>query len=313
MRADARTLTLHISSAHHGALNLGQYHARAEPAPVAVSFGHHPLYLVLGGLSVPFALSEYQMAGAIFGEPVPVVCGEITGLPLPAHSEFVVEGFCPPGELREEGPFGEYTGYYASGRGREPILAVEAVYHRPAPIVLGAMPARPPHDYSYFMAAMKSANVKEALARDGIPDIRGVWYHEAAGVNFFVVVSLRQRYPGHARQAAYVAAPCRAGGTSLGRYVVVVDDDVDPSNIDDVLWAIGTRTNPEVDIDLLRNTYSNPLDPIYRKTGSNVMFGSRAIIDACRPFDWLDQFPAVAQASPDARERVRQKWQHVLE
>jgi len=307
MLHDEKTLALHISSAHHGALNVKKYHAKGEAAPIAVSFGHHPLYHVLAGMSVPYSISEYQYLGAIFGKPVSVIPGEITGLPIPADSEFSVEGFSPPDDLRDEGPYGEYTGYYASGTAKEPVIQVKALYHRNDPIILGAMPARPPHDYSYFMSAMKSANVKDSLKKDGIPDVKGVWYHEVSGINFFTVVSIRQRYPGHARQAAYVACQCRAGGTSMGRYVVVVDDDIDPSDLDQVVWAISTRTNPEKDIDIIRNTYTGPLDPIYPKN-AKIAFGSRAIIDACKPFDWINDFPRVVQSSDEEREKVMKKW-----
>ncbi len=309
---DEKTLALHISSAHHGALNVKKYHARGEAAPIAVSFGHHPLYHVLAGMSIPYSISEYQFVGAIFGKPVPVIPGEITGLPIPAGSEFSIEGFSPPDERRDEGPYGEYTGYYASGREKEPVIHVKALYHRNDPIILGAMPARPPHDYSYFMSAMKSANVKDSLKKDGIPDVKGVWYHEVSGINFFTVVSIKQRYPGHARQAGFMACQCRAGGTSMGRYVVVVDDDIDPSDLDQVIWAISTRSNPEKDIDIIRNTYTGPLDPIYPKS-AKISFGSRAVIDACRPFDWIDEFPRVVQSSDEERNKVLKKWKGLFD
>ena len=309
---DKKTLTLHISSAHHGAINVKKYHSKGMPAPIAVSLGHHPLYLVMSGLGIPYGISEYKFLGALTGEPASVIRGEITSLPIPAESEFALEGFSPPDEFREEGPFGEYTGYYASGRSKEPILQVKAVYHRNDPINLGALPGRPPHDYSYVSSLMKSVNVKESLKKDGVTDVKGVWYHEAAGVNFFVVVSIRQRYPGHARQAAYVTSQCQAAACHLGRYVVVVDDDIDPTDLEEVIWAIGTRSNPEKDIDIIRNTYSSPLDPIYPKQGK-IAFGSRAIIDACRPYDWINDFPKVAQSSPEERLKVLSKWKELFE
>ena len=311
MVQDKKTVSLHISSAHHGAINVKKYHDRGQAAPIAVSLGHHPLYLVVGGMAVPHGISEFDYLGAIRATGAPVIRGEITGLPIPAASEIALEGFCPPNEFRDEGPFGEYTGYYASGRDKEPILDVKAVYHRNDPINLGAPPGRPPHDYSYVNALMKSVGVKESLVKDGIPDVKGVWYHEAAGVNFFVVVSIRQRYPGHARQAAYVAAQCQAAGNHLGRYVVVVDDDIDPTDLNEVIWAIGTRSNPEKDIDIMRNTYSSPLDPIYPKQ-AKIAFGSRAIIDACRPYDWLRDFPPVVQSSAEEKQRVIDKWLEIF-
>jgi UbiD family decarboxylase len=307
MLQDKKTVTLHISPAHHGAINVKKYHEKGEAAPVAVSLGHHPLYLMISGMGISYGISEFEYLGAVIGKSPSVVRGEATGLPIPASSEIAFEGFCPPGELREEGPFGEYTGYYASGRGKEPIIDVKAIYHRDDPINLGSPPGLPPHDYSYASCLIKSVNVKESLVKDGIPDVKGVWYHEAAGVNFFAVVSIRQRYPGHARQAGHVAAQCQAAGNHLGRYVVVVDDDIDPTNLNEVLWAIGTRSNPEKDIDIIRNTYTSPLDPIYSQ-GAKVAFGARAVIDACKPYDWIKEFPKTASSSAELKQKVLQKW-----
>ncbi|MBI4523369.1 MAG: UbiD family decarboxylase [Deltaproteobacteria bacterium] len=312
MAQDEKNVTIQISSAHHGAINLKKYHSRNEAAPVAVSLGHHPIYLVIGGLGIPYRVSEYEYLGAMFGEPVPVIQGKVTGLPIPAHSELAFEGFCSPNQTRSEGPFGEFTGYYGSGEEQEPLLEVKAVYFRSDPINLGAPPGRPPHDYSYMYSLIRSVMVKESLVRDGVPDVRGVWFHEVSGVNFFAVVSIKQRFPGHARQAACLTAQCQAAAGHLGRYVVVVDDDIDPSNLGDVIWAMGTRTNPEKDIDLLRNTYSSTLDPVYPK-GARKFFGSRAIIDACRPYDWIEEFPAVAESSEEERQKVLNKWKDLFE
>jgi len=311
MVQDEKTVTVQISSAHHGAINLKKYRARNEPAPVAVSLGHHPVYLVIGGIGIPYRVSEYEYLGAMFGEPVPVVSGKITGLPIPADSEFAIEGFCPPDQSRSEGPFGEFTGYYGSGEEQEPILEVKAAYFRNDPINLGAPPGRPPHDYSYMYSLIRSVMVKESLVKDGVPDVRGVWFHEVSGVNFFAVVSIKQRFPGHARQAAYLATQCQAAAGHLGRYVVVVDDDIDPSNLGDVIWAMGTRSDPERDIDLLRNTYSSSLDPVYPK-GPRKFFGSRAIIDATRPYDWIDDFPRVAESSEEEKQKVIKKWKELF-
>jgi UbiD family decarboxylase len=158
---------------------------------------------------------------------------------------------------------------------------------------------------------IRSVMVKESLVRDGVPDVRGVWFHEVSGVNFFAVVSIKQRFPGHARQAAYVVSQCQAAAGHLGRYVVVVDEDIDPSNLQDVIWAMGTRSNPEKDIDLLRNTYSSTLDPIYPK-GSRKFFGSRAVIDATRPYDWIEDFPKVAESSEEEKQTVMKKWKELF-
>jgi UbiD family decarboxylase len=309
---DANTVTLHISPAHHGAMDIRKHHARGQAAPVAVSLGHHPLFLILGGMTLPYGVSEYQYAGAIAREPVPVVSGRITGMPIPAASELAIEGLCHPDDYRDEGPFGEFHGYYSGDRGKSLALRVKAAYHRDDPINLGAMPGMPPHDYTYMTCVLKSAMVSASLKRAGLLDVRGVWYQEAAAGDFFIVISLRQRYAGHARQVAHVAAQCQTTGSAPGRYVVVVDDDIDPTSLEQVVWAISTRSNPERDVEILRNTYSSPVDPMYGKGGTGV-FGSRAIIDACRPFDSIERFPRVARATAEARKAVSARWQDLLE
>jgi len=135
-----------------------------------------------------------------------------------------------------------------------------------------------------------------------VPDVRGVAYYQT---RFFVVVSIRQRYPGHARQAAMIAAQCRAAAL-LTRYVVVVDDDIDIWNINDVLWALCTRVDPAQDIEITRRCWSNPLDPIIPKGERGLH--SRAIIDACRPYEWMKDFPPVSGASAELKARVLEKF-----
>jgi 4-hydroxy-3-polyprenylbenzoate decarboxylase len=125
----------------------------------------------------------------------------------------------------------------------------------------------------------------------------------------FNVIAIKQAYPGHARQAGMLAASCQSG-SYLGRFVVVVDDDVDPTDIFDVMWAVCTRCDPAADIEFFRRAWSGPLDPILDKTSST---NSRAVIDACRPFERLADFPMVARASADLRQKVAEKFAAVLQ
>ena len=124
----------------------------------------------------------------------------------------------------------------------------------------------------------------------------------------FNVIAIKQAYPGHARQAGMLAASCQSG-SYLGRFVVVVDDDVDPTDMFDVLWAMCTRCDPAEDIDFIRRAWSGPLDPILDRASST---NSRAVIDACRPFERLEDFPPVARASPELLAKVRDKFADVL-
>ena len=308
---DEKTVGLFISPGKHGRLQMENWHNRGEAMPVAVSFGHDPLLFCLGATEIPLSTPEYYVAGAIRGEALPVVKGPVTGLPIPADAEIVIEGFVPPDEARTEGPFGEWTGYYGSGERPEPVIKVKALYYRNNPIILGSPPGRPPCDFSYFRSALRSSLIKEAVERAGVPDVQGVWAHPAGGARLFVVISIKQRYAGHARQAAFVASQCREGAY-LGRYVVVVDEDIDPTNLEDVLWAICTRSDPVNDIDFIRRSYSGVLDPMIRP-GTPGKFNSRAIIDACRPWEWMSEFPAVSESSPELVAKVREKWKGTLD
>ncbi len=305
---DEKTTGLFISPGKHGRIHYEKYHAMGKPCPIAMSFGHHPLFNRVAGMEVPPG-SEYNFIGAIRGEPVRVIKEEVTGLPIPADSEIVVVGWCPPGKTRVEGPFGEWTGYYASKEREAPIVEVERIYFRNHPIILGAPPTRPPSDGSLFTLTKGAALLWNALVKSNVPDVKGVWMSEV-GMQQFVVVSIKQRYPGHARQAALLTCQNRPAAYH-GRYVVVVDDDIDPSNIEDVMWAIATRSDPEKDIDLVRRAWSTPLDTMIRKPASS-FFNSRAVIDACKPFEWIKDFPEDIRTSPEWAAKVREKWSGVL-
>lgn len=306
---DSRRMGFFISPGKHGRIHRDKYFERGEACPVAVSVGHDPLVYLIGGLEVPYGVSEYDFLGALRGEPYEVVLSKIHGLPIPANAEIVIEGISRPGVVAEEGPFGEWTGYYGSLNRAEPVIEVQAVYYRDDPIILGAIHTKPPEESHFWRAVCRSALVKEALEAANIPDVKGVWCHEIGGTRLFLAVSVKQRYPGHARQTAAVALQCQAGAY-LGRYVVVVDEDIDVTDLNEVIWAICTRSDPEESIDILRRCWSGPLDP--RLPEGKKGFSSRAIIDATRPYEWKDKFPPVVGASRELIRRVTEKWGDVL-
>jgi UbiD family decarboxylase len=296
---------LYISPGKHGRVIREKYFAAGKPMPVMMSFGHDPLLFMASSLEVPPNMCEYDWAGGVRGEPVPVLKGPVTGLPMPADAEIVVEGFLNPNDTAPEGPFGEWTGYYASGEREEPVMTVEAVYHRNNPIMLGSPPCKPPSELTSYRALMRSALIHDQLERAGVPDVQAVWTPEAGGTRLLIAVAIKQRYPGHARQAGHIAAMCHAGAY-LGRYVVVVDEDVDVTDLNDVVWAMCTRSDPEQSMDIIKRAWSGPLDPIIKTERKG--FNSRMIVDACRPFEWRNEFPAVAEASVELMDKTRAKW-----
>jgi UbiD family decarboxylase len=306
---DKNTMGLWMSPGKHGRHIRDKYFAQGKPCPVAISVGHDPLLFLSAGNEVDFESSEFAHAGGHRGRPFDVTASELHGLPIPADAEIVVEGDILPDEKRPEGPFGEWTGYYASKVREDYVVRIRRVYYRDNPIHTMARPGRPPSDYSLSKCVVKSAMIWEDIENAGLRGVQGVWCHEQGGGRLFNVVSIKQDFPGHAKQALLLTAGALAANY-LGRFVIVVDHDIDPSNLQDVTWAMASRCDPVDDIDIIRKAWSGPLDP-RKKPGDN--FNSRALIDACRPFDWIDDFPLVAEASPEEKRRTLEKFGHLLD
>jgi UbiD family decarboxylase len=308
MVLDHNRVSLWMSPGKHGRQIRQKYFDKGLPCPVLISCGHDPLLFLAGGNELKFGLSEYDYAGGHRRLPYDVVASEIHGLPMPAHAEIVIEGDMIAGDVAREGPFGEFTGYYASSPSEQPVVRVLRVYHRNDPILSIASPMRPPSDFSFSKCVTKSSMIWDEVERAGLSGVKGVWCHEFGGARMFNVIAIKQAYPGHARQAGMLAASCQSGAY-LGRFVVVVDEDVDPTDMFDVMWAMCTRCDPAADIDFVRRAWSGPLDPILDKVSST---NSRAVIDACRPFERFKDFPIVARASPELVHRVKEKFTDTL-
>ncbi len=291
-----------------------KYFARGEPCPVVVSVGHAPDLFLVASSSVPFGMPELDLVGGLRGEPVEIFAGELSGLPIPAEAELVLEGeWLPPGELMlKEGPFGEWTGYYASGETDEPAVRVKRVYYRSDPIILGMPPVRPP---SYLQYEVQwAARIWDELQTSGIPGVVAVNMLPAGGLRFWSVIAIRQLYAGHAKQVGRIVANSRTGGL-MGRFTIVVEEDVDIYNTDEVLWAMATRCDPAEDIEILKGCWSCPLDTLIspERRQKSDFTNSRAIMDATRPFAWREQFPQVSASSPEWKEKVLTKWSDLFQ
>ena len=302
-------LGLHMSPGKHGRVHKDKYHARGKPLPIAVSFGHHPINFVFASTDVPNRVNEYDYAGGVLGSPLEVVKGPLTGLPIPADAEMAIEGEVTPDDVLPEGPFGEWTGYYASNQPAVPVIQIKALYFRNDPILCGFPLLKPSAGDNIHFSLMRSSLVWNALDEAGVPDVKGVWCHPSCG-RFLTVVSIKQRYPGHARQTGIIASQCRTGAY-LGRYVIVVDDDVDITDSEEVLWVLSSRSDPAQSIEILRRAWSGPLDP--RIPREEVGHSSRAVIDATRPYEWRDKFPKVSGASRELKDKVGNNWRDFLE
>ncbi len=291
----------------HGAIIAKKYWDEGASCPVVIVNGEDPALFVAGFEYLPAGYSEYEFAGAIKGRPIEVVDGPQTGLPIPAYAEIILEGeLLPPSQATLlEGPFGEFTGYYAAERRPCPVMQVKAIHYRNDPILLGSPPMKPPR--FHFGLSLRGAAIWDNLEAVGVTDVVGVWQHVS---QLMTVVALQQRYAGHAKRAALIAA----ANSYLARLIVVVDEDIDPTNLNDVMWAITTRCEPAESVDIIRHAWSSTLDP--RIPEENKQRGdtshSKMIIDACRPLAWIDKFPPTSALSLEEAQEIEDKWQHVL-
>ena len=311
---DEKTVGFYISPGKHGRIHRDKYAARGEMMPSAIVLGGDPMTFLMSSSEVPYGLCEFDLMGGLRGKPIECVKGKITGLPFPANAEIVIEGWIDPKEFRLEGPFGEWTGYYASDVREEPVMHVEAIYHRNDPIMLGCPPQRPPDELARYRAVARSALLKRSIKAAGVPDVTAVWAHEVGTARMLVALSIKQRYAGHAAQAGHVACQCHVGAYA-GKYVIVVDDDIDVSDLEQVIWAMLTRSDPATSIDIVKNAWSTPLDPRLppEEKAKKNFTNSRAIIDACRPYHWRDQFPKVNMPSAELAKETRERFSYLLD
>jgi len=311
---DKSTLTILCDYGHHGNIIRQKYWDRGMSCPIAICCGQEPiLFLASNWERVPWGVSEYDFAGGLRGEPVEITRGVTTDLPIPATAEIVIEGeWMPPDvETRPEGPFGDFYGYYASGQNDMPAVRVKSVLFRNEPIIQGNPASRFPAVWTLGRPIQKAATLWAELDRQ-IPGVQGVWMIEEATVHSIPVISIKQQYGGHAKQAAMLAAAF-ACSAFCSRFIIVVDEDIDPSNLSEVMWALGTRVEPE-SIDIVRDCWDALGDPMLspeqRRLNQQVM--TRALIVACKPYWWKDEFKAAIKNSPELLEKVKKKWAHLL-
>ena len=310
---DKKTVGFHAQPGHHGTIHRDMYFKRGQPCPVAIVFGSDPLLLSGGMAESPYGMCEFDWVGGWREEPIQVIKGPVTGLPIPATAEIAIEGFSYPGKMRQEGPFGEFSGYYASGTRDEPFIEVEALYYRANPILLGTAPMKPPYDADKGREYFQSAGLMQELKDQGIRGITNTWCFGLGGCRMLVVVGIDQRYCGHSRQVGHAAYVSRVANIH-GKLVVVVDDDIDVTDLDDVMWAILTRCNPATSIDIIPRASTTSLDPLLspKDRAAGCFFNSRAIIDATKPYEWKEQFPKEVRSDFAYRRETERLFGHLL-
>lgn len=303
-----RRVGMYCSPGKHGLLDREAWWARGEPCEVVAAYGIDPIPFMVAAQSYSAETSELDIIGGLLGAPMELTPGLTTSLPIPARAEIVIEGTLSAGDVAMEGPLGEFTGYYGRPQALQPVINVTSLHMRKQPILTAALMADyPACEIGSYYAIMRSAAIWDDLERFGVPGVRGVYCHPAAASGWgMTVVSIKQQHAGHVARALSAAAQC-AAGAYFTKWIIAVDEDVDPVDINQVLWALSTRVNPVDDIDFQRKTWSTGLDPSQNPPHLRP-YGSKALIDACKPHRHLADFPRRTMIAKEVYEGVAARW-----
>ncbi len=284
-----------------------KWRRQGKPMPVATAIGVDPCTLAASCVQAPLGLDEFGISGALRGSPLPLVRCVSQDLEVPATAEIVLEGeITADGELADEGPFGEFTGYYGMMT-KSPVINLTAVTYRNQPILQGTLEGRPPSESTMLRSVGHTAGAAIRLGRMNLPGIHEVYISDMSCANFMVIVSLeKQFYFGHARQVIEAVW----ANMHIAKWVIVVDDDIDVFDRRQVEWALSTRVAPHRDIWVTQQDQVNTnLDPAIHPDHRNYpnVRGSRIGIDATVDFKGFD-FPPQTQPSPQDYARLDARW-----
>lgn len=283
-----------------------KYRKLGIPMPAAIAVGPTPNIGMVAVSKFPFGVDEYDIAGGIAGEPVELIKCQTIDLEVPAHAEVVIEGLIPTDTLEEEGPFGEYTGYMGL-RTINLFFNVQCITHRRHPIWNSFLSQFPPSESSLIKAVGMEATYFKFLKYDlGIQTLVDVALHQESGTQQFCVVSLKKTdhtLPWKALNGAVAFAP------GYLKWIIVVDEDIDPRDPDSFLWALCWRVQPDRDIRITpgKTAHLDPsaLPPSKLSGMSEYPPTTSILIDATRKWD----YPPTSLPRKDFMERARKIWE----
>ncbi|MGD7034003.1 4-hydroxy-3-polyprenylbenzoate decarboxylase [Methylotuvimicrobium buryatense] len=243
-----------------------------EPFPVAVALGADPATILGAVTPIPDSLSEYAFAGLLRGSKTELADCLCNNLQVPASAEIVLEGFIYPNETAPEGPYGDHTGYY-NEVDEFPVFTIEKITQRRDPIYHSTYTGKPPDEPAVLGVALNEVFVP--ILQKQFPEIVD-FYLPPEGCSYrLAVISIKKQYPGHAKRVM-LGLWSFLRQFMYTKFVIVVDDDVNPREWKDVIWAMTTRMDPTRDFTLLDNTPIDYLDFASPVSG----LGSKAGFDA---------------------------------
>lgn len=263
---------IHMSPIHTWQI-FKSYEERGLPCPIALVIGHHPMFYVSANMNPSVDVSEYDLAGALMGEPLRLVPSETLGKDflVPADAEIVIEGEILPQRREPEAPFGEWTRYYGPQRSN-PVVAIKAITHREGAMFLDNFIGH--RDMDCLTLGWESTVYNRV--RDAVPTVLDVCLPYSGCCGYHAYIKIKKSVPGQPVNAALAALTW-----GFLKLVVVVDEDIDVFDEEAVWWAVATRVQAEKQVQMLKGIRGSILDPSIGETVEH----DAIIIDATKPFD----------------------------
>ncbi len=296
---------------HGPGLYFQKYMPRGESMPFAIAIGTEPMTPFIGSGYVPVGVSEADVVGGMRREPIELVKCETNDLYVPAHSEIVLEGEMRPKERWDEGPFGEYTGYRASPRMARPVYRVNCITHRSNQILTMSCMGMPIDDCASMGSIQLAGEIMPIFRDNGYP-VKGV-YSPPEGALGALIVSTKTPY---ANYAHFIASQVWASAVGkFMHYIIVVDDNVDPTDMDAVFHNVVFKCHPYRGIHKHEYGPGMALDPYLDFRERQFGLGAAAVLDCTWPKDWDPEISVTLESSfrelypKDVQEKVRKRWQ----
>jgi phenylphosphate carboxylase alpha subunit len=280
---DKRSTGIWLGPLNHGGWIFKKYQSARQVMEYAQFYGSDPLCNIVAASGIPYGVPEVEVVGGMRGKPVELVKCRTIDLHVPADAEIVLEGTIDYQELKNEGPFGEYPGYVVAGVIRRPVFKLSAITYRDDPILPSTCLGVPTDDGIVWGLSVAS-NVKQALAEKGVPFAKVAVPAEASW--HAVIVSAKTPYAGIPQLIASTVWTDRNG--MYFPYVIVVNDDIDPANLQEVFHAICTKCNPVSGVHIYPGHINSPLTP-YLPRGPHKeqgFGGGNILLDCTWPIDW---------------------------
>ncbi len=268
------TLAMQGLPFHDVAVHIRKAEMRGQPLPVAVCLGVDPMLSLMASTPLQYDRSEYKYSAALSGTPLELCKTSDGNLDVPAGAEFVLEGEVVPGVRVPEGPFGEFTGGYSGAR-RQVMIRVKRVTHRTDPILENLYIGRSWNECDTLLGLPTCIPIYRQI-KETMPEVKAVNALYQHGLT--AIIATGSRFGGYAKSVAFRAASTPHGIANI-KNIIMVDGDVDPFDLNQVMWAMSTRIRGPQDVIVIPGTPGHPLDPGSVPAGMSC----KVIIDCTTP------------------------------